>query len=163
MDNKIAIPSVEVIENGERVPSERIDPAVASFIAQMAQTAQLVKIRALEESKVPKGSKFYPLTATPNLQQLDFPNPCISFALINDGPGAIRVVTNRIEGAGLYGAIVLLNETYGLDFRYPILYRLYYQTIVAATLAAVRLTVIEGSWALWRKEEVNQALVESEG
>ena len=124
MANELTVPKVEIIENGQRVSSERIDPAVASFIAQMAQTAQLVKLRKLEESKIPIGVKPLKLTVTDTTQKISLYPPWISFSLINGAGSSLTVWVND-EDDPLVEGMVEASETYQCDMSYPVIKTLY--------------------------------------
>ena len=134
--NKLGFPNVEVIENGKPVPQERIDPSVASFIAQMAQTAQLVKLRKLEESKVPTGTKSFSATVSTEIMKLSLSPPWISFSLINDGLGSVKVAIND-KSELLYGTAIASGETYNLDFTYATIHTIYLQAVSGT--AAIRI------------------------
>lgn len=121
----------------------RMRPDVMSFLVQAASAAQLARLRRLEESKIPTGSKGYSRTIGFAVTRFELPRPCISFNVINDGPNNVGVAINN-QDALMYAHFVLPTESYGVDLRYPIIYRLFFQTAVAGATAAIRLSVIEG-------------------
>ena len=117
-------PNVEVIENGVPVLQERIDPAVAQFIMAAASTAQLVKLRKLEESKVPIGIKPIKRTVTDSIMKLPLYPPWISFSLINGSGGALSVWIND-EADPLADDMIAASETYSFNAEYAIIHTLY--------------------------------------
>lgn len=146
MNDKPIIPEVEVIEDGKLVPSKTIDPSVMQFIMQAATTSQLVKLRKLEESKVPIGIKSYKWTVTDTVSEIDLGQPWISFSLINDGEGSVCVRVNNQEGPLKDEAEINSGESYDIDFDYPIITKILLVTKVAGTTATVRVYAEEGKW-----------------
>ena len=144
MDSKPTIPNVEVIENGKPISQERIDPAVIQFLMQAATTAQLVKLRKLEESKIPIGAPSYEWTVTDSIKEIKLDRPWIAFALINGGTGNIRVRINDPGGDIVSETTVDSGETLNRDFKYPIVYKISLVTEVAGTTATVRVWAEEG-------------------
>ena len=145
MDKSLIVPKIEVIENGKSVSQERIDPSVASFIAQMAQTAQLVKLRKLEESKIPIGAKSFEWIITTTIKEIEIGVSWISFSLHNDGPGNVRMRINELEGDISQEATIDSGEVISRDFEYPIVTRLY--LVTESGTATVRVYAEEGRWA----------------
>lgn len=119
MANELA-PKVDVIENGRQVSQERIDPSVAQFIMQASQTAQLVKMRKLEESKVPTGTKSLKYSLTTEVKHIKIGPPWISFSLINSGDDDIYVSTTD-EHDLLDSVAVEKDETINVDMGYAII------------------------------------------
>ena len=142
MSNELSIPQVEVIENGVPVPQERIDPNVASFIMAAAQTAQLVKLRKLEESKIPIGIKPLKITVTDTIMKIPLSPPWISFSITNDGTDGITVWVND-ETDPLVEGMVAGGETYNNNMDYPVIRSLYLKS-EAGTSNAVRIYGKEG-------------------
>ena len=141
-DNELSIPSVEVVENGKPVSQERMDPAVISFIMQAASVAQLVKLRKLEESKIPTGVKPLRYTVTDTIKVLRLSIPWISFSLINDGANAITVWINDEADPQIDGMIGA-SETYTCNMDYPVIRALYLKS-ESGTSNAVRIYGKEG-------------------
>ena len=141
--SELSIPKVEVIENGIPIPQERIDPNVASFIMMAAQTAQLVKLRKLEESKIPIGVKPIKKTVSDTIMKLPLYPPWISFTLSNDGGGDVLLRINKLQG-GDKGATIDSDETYDFDGTYPIVKKIFLVTEVAGTTATIRIRGLEG-------------------
>lgn len=135
----------QITVNGEPVSEDRIDPAVAQFVMQAAQTAQLVKLRKLEESKVPTGTKPISRTIPDTVTKFSLYPPWISFSLINDGAGDISVWVND-EGDPLTPSMVLSGESFSLDMTYPVIKELYLKA-ASGTTAAVRIFAVEGQEA----------------
>jgi len=142
MSDIVPVPNVEVTENGVPIPQERLDPAVAAFIMQSVTTANLVKLRKLEESKVPIGTKPIKRTVTDSVMEIRLSPPWISFSLINDGAGAVTVWTNN-EGDPLQEGMVASGESYSCDMRYAVIKSVYLKT-VSGTSATVRIFGKEG-------------------
>lgn len=113
-----------VYEDGTLVPRERISPSIAQFIAQMTTTSQLIKMRKLEESKIPIGIKTLRHPITDTLLRLILTPPWISLSLINDGPGAITVWVNVKADSTLEGMIPS-GEVLNIDMGYPVIHTLY--------------------------------------
>lgn len=139
---QLAIPEVEIIQDGRTVSQERMDPAIMQFLMQASATAQLVKLRKLEESKVPIGVKsIKSLVGITGMTILANP-PWISFSLINDGPGAITVWIND-EKEPLSNDMIASDETYNLDMGYPIIHTLHVKSY-DGTSSIVRIYGKEG-------------------
>ena len=123
---------------------ERMNPAVLSFIMQASMAAQMAKMRMLEESKVPTGSKSFKLTVTDSITELSvgLVEPWISFSLVNDGPSGVYVEVNE-PGKLLDKVPVNSGETETVDMRYPIINIVYLQAESGGT-AAVRIKAKTG-------------------
>ena len=120
MSNELVIPNVEIVENGRPISQERIDPNVAIFIMQSVQAAQLVKIRKLEESKIPTRTKSLKYTVTNTVKQIDISPPWISLSMINDGDSEVYISTNEDGEHDLLDQVpVKKNETFNLNLNYP--------------------------------------------
>ena len=144
MDNNIILPEVEVIENGKSIPSERIDPNVAAFIMAASQTAQLVKMRKLEESKVPTGTKSLKYTVTSNVMMIRLSPPWIKLSMINDGESEVYISTNEDGEHDLLDQVpVKKNETFNLRTDYPVIKIIWLKTAEGGS-ANVRIHGITG-------------------
>lgn len=137
MGNELALPKVQVIENGVPVSTERIDPSVMQFIMQAAQTSQLVRMRKLEESKIPTGIAALSRNVTDVTAEIGLYPAWISFSLVNDGPGAVTVWIND-DPDPLYEGMVASNEPLECDMKYPVIRAINIRA-VAGTTAAVRI------------------------
>ena len=136
------IPQIEVIENGKPVSQERIDPNVAAFIMAAASTAQLVKIRKLEESKVPVKTIPLKYTVTDTTMRLRLSPPWISLSLINDGDGAVTIWVND-ESEPAATDMIASGLSYNLDFTYPVIKTIYLKAAIGTT-ATVKIYGTEG-------------------
>lgn len=145
MENKLTIPNVEIVENGKPISQERMDPAVVQFIMQAAATAQLVKLRKLEESKIPTGASTYEWTITTTPMEIKLDRPWISFALINDGSGDIKMRINTQEGDISRETTVKNGGSIDWDFDFPIITKLF--LVAVSGTATVRVYAEEGKWA----------------
>lgn len=136
------MPSVEIVEDGKSISQERIDPNVASFIFQAVQASQLVKLRKLEESKIPIGASSFEWTITTTTKRVDLANPWISFTLYNEGLGSVKVRINTLNGDMSDETTVNSGEVLNRDFEYPIITRLY--LVTESSTAIVRVHAEEG-------------------
>lgn len=145
MAQDLVFPKIEVIDDaGKPVSQERVSPSVMQFIMQAAATAQLVKMRKIEESKIPIGAPSYEWTITDTIKEVQIANPWISFYLINDGPGNIKIRINLLEGDISGETTVNVGETLARDFEYPVMNKLFIVVKTPGTTAAVRLFAEEG-------------------
>lgn len=65
---ELSIPDTDIAEWARKIGSEDADDlAVLQFLMQSSATAQLVKLRKLEESKIPIGVYSLPLTVPDSL------------------------------------------------------------------------------------------------
>ena len=147
------VPKVDIVQNG--LPSQVDDPAVLQFIMQAAANAQLVRLRKLEESKVPTGTISFPLTVTPSPTVVEPAPPWISFSIINAGPGAVRVeVTNGastlnsvevINGTSTFNSSALIPSggTKNIDFGFPVITRVVFAA-APGTTATITVAAIQG-------------------
>jgi len=142
LDNQVALPTVQVVENGKPVSNERIDPSVMQFIAQMASLSQLNRTRKLEEAKIPIGTKALTFTVTNTRLKVGLYPPWISFSLRNDGPGSLVVWINDAETPEMSN-IIQVNEMYDCDMTYPVI-RMLHLRAQAGTTASVRIYGKEG-------------------
>lgn len=130
------IKGTEVMDEGRRV----VRPDVMQFLVQAASLSQLVKMRKLEESKVPAGTASLNFTANTTIKKILLHVPWISFALVNDGAGKIKVAVND-ETELLYGTEIDSGETYTLDCVYPVIRVLYIQTVSGTATVRIRAKV----------------------
>ena len=140
MSQDLAFPKVEVIDDGKPVPQERVNPSVMQFIMQAAATVQLVKLRKLEESKIPTRVIPLSMTITTRTTKLVLGPPWISFSLINDGPGALTVWVND-ESEPTASGMIVAGESYNCDMTYPVIKTLYMKS---ASTSSVRIFGKEG-------------------
>ena len=141
MDNSL-VPKVEIFEDGNPVSQEKIDPRVVSFIFQTVQTAQLVKLRKLEESKIPTGtwSAMYDLTT--DVKTILLGTPWISFTIVNAGPGSAKISAMSKELQLADDAEIDSGQTVNFDFKFPVVTRIY---LTSTSTCQVRLYAIEGT------------------
>ncbi len=98
MSNDIPIPSIEVIENGKQISSERIDPSVASFVYQAVAASNLARIRKLKEDETSQGwVENFDVAVTPASpsQEVALTLPAQSISITNDGPALVWVEINK--------------------------------------------------------------------
>jgi len=131
----------EVVEDGRRV----VRPDVMGLVTQLATLAQINKMRKLEESKVPTGSKSYSLTIPDTTIEFPLGTPWISFSLVNNGAGSLYVRVNTKEGPVDSEAPIASGATYTLDFDYPIITKFYFKA-ASGTTAAIKLYGEQGKW-----------------
>jgi len=135
----VADQGMQVFDEGRRV----VRPDIVQFLAQAAQTAQLVKMRKLEESKIPTGtdSVAFTVTTLPVVYKPGF--LWISFVLVNDGPDSLYLAVN--DQKELFKNTPLnITESYTYTGVYPIVERLYLQSVT--TTAAIRIQAKRGEW-----------------
>ena len=137
MSNEVSIPNVEVIENGQQVSPERMDPAVMSFIMQTVSASQLTKLRKLEESKIPIKTKPIRITVPDTVTRVDLSDPWISFSLINDGLNGVTVWVNDEQDPLEEGMIASL-EMHTCDMKFPVIETIFLKS-QAGTTNAVRI------------------------
>ncbi len=143
-DNTNNLP--EIIQDGQKISSERIDPNVMQLIFQAAQTAQMVKLRKLEESKIPLGLLSKSYVATEEVKVIDLDPPWISFVLRNVGPGDVVIRLNELEGDISTEAPISSGSDFSIDHEYPIIKKIYIATTSGS--AVVRLFGEQGKWVV---------------
>ena len=126
---------IEVVDERGR---EVVRPDVVSFIMQATATAQLVKLRKLEESKVPSGSKSIDYTVSDAGLVLRNDPPWISFSLANDGPNGVFVEVGDPSPHALDDGAVASGESYAFDAVYAVIERLDLRCSAGET-AAIRI------------------------
>jgi len=126
MDKEIIGPiSTEVTEQVRKIAGEDADDlAVMQYLMQASATAQLIRMRKLEESMVPIGIKPLKPTVTDTIMKLPIYPPWISLSLIN-GSGAALTLWVNDEQDPLEEAMIAASETYSLDMKYPVIHTLY--------------------------------------
>ena len=129
---------LKVIEDGKEV----IRPDILQFLMSAAQVAQLVKLRKLEESKIPTGVKPLKLTVTDTIMEVGLYPPWISLSLANNGGGGVTVWVNTPDEPFEEG-MVASGDTYSLDCTYPVIRTLYLRA-EPGTTASVRVYGKEG-------------------
>jgi len=129
--NPLGIPNIKVVgTDGE----ERVRPDVIQFVTSLSQLAQMVRMRKLEESKIPSGLKSMQLTVTDQLYTLNMYPYWIAFTLQNaDTGGGVFFKINELEGDITEEAPLDRYESIRIDFDYPIIYRLYLQSMPGTT------------------------------
>lgn len=127
-----AMPQITVIEDGKEVPQERIDPAPMQFIMQAVAAAHLAKLRKLEESKVPVGTRSSDFDVGPAPYSLAFDHPVISFSMVNNGPGVVRVKVNNPFMINEESP-VLPGQPFTLNCVYPVIEEIYLYSDTNAT------------------------------
>jgi len=135
------VPKVEVIDGGKKISSERIDPTVASFIMQSVQAVQLSKLRKLEESKIPIGTKTRVLDLTTRVNEYDISPPWISFTIANAGPDNAKISTLKMEGGHESEADIDPGQVLNFNFNFPVVDKIY---LSSTGTCQVRIYAIEG-------------------
>lgn len=140
------IPPVEFV-NGNTGNEERMDPRVMQFVLQAAQLSQAVKMRKMEESKIPIGTKSVKYTVTDEVIELKLSPPWISLTMINDGASDVYISTNEDGQHDLLDQVpVKQNESFELNMFYP-------------TIKVIWLKAADGGSAsvrIYAKEGINQ-------
>ena len=120
----VSTPQVKVVTPDGKPTSIDDYDSFMQFLMQAAATAQLVKLRKLEESKVPTGVKPIKMTIPDTVTKIQLHVPWISFSLINDGTNGITVWVNSEEDP-LQEGMVAGSETYNCNMEYPVIRALY--------------------------------------
>ena len=126
---------IKIVDEGKQV----VRPDILQFLMQAAQVSQLVKLRKLEESKIPTGTKSLPnaLTISTTITRVKLSPPWISFSLVNDGPDRIKCEVNKEENI-LDATYINKNASYNLNMEYPVIHTIYLQAEPEGT-ASVRI------------------------
>jgi len=132
----------DIVIDGVPSSQERMDPAVMQFLMQASATANLVKLRKLEESKVPVRTVELRRIIGPITSRIYLNAPWISFSLINDGAGALTVWVND-ENDPMVNGMILNGGNYNCDFKYAVI-EVIYMRAAPGTTAAVRIYGKEG-------------------
>jgi hypothetical protein len=117
------------------------------FLMQAAATAQLVKMRKLEETKIPTGVYSLNLAITDKVFTLTLERPWISFSLWNKkGSSPVRVAVNDLRDLDKDDVDPLdANEKVEVDMKYPVIREIYLRAETGGT-ATVRIRAKEGKW-----------------
>lgn len=136
-------PNIEVWQDGKQIsPTADYDEFMA-FLMQASANAQLVKMRKLEESKVPTGDRSFSLTITDETKELWLDPPWISFVLVNDSEDyGVQWAVNS-EARFIYETPVRPRETLPVDWKYSIIRVIYLRAEPGGT-ADIRLFGVEG-------------------
>ncbi len=118
------------------------DLAVMQYLAQETSALQLLKLRKLEESKIPTGVKPIKMTIPDTVTKVQLGVPWISFSLINNGTGAVTCWVND-ESDPLTESMIANGKTYSVDMTYPVIKAIYLKA-ASGTTAAVRIYGKEG-------------------
>ena len=127
----------DILKNKEITISQD-DAFVLNLISQSQQTSQLVKMRKLEESKIPAGTLAVARTLSDVISRIDLHPFWISFSLVNDGPGAIAASVNSEVDLLSDSGTIALNETYNVDMTYPVIRAICLKAAAGST-ASVRI------------------------
>lgn len=130
---------IEVFEEGRKV----MRPDIVQFLSQAAQLAQVIKLRSLEESKIPTGADSRTFSVGTDIYEYKSGYLWISFTLVNDGPNPVYIGINDIGDLGKVTP-VNVSESYTFDGVYPVVHTLYLQA--ATGLANVRIQAKRGEW-----------------
>lgn len=136
---ELSVVNSEIAEQARQIATEDADDlAVLQFLMQSSATAQLVKLRKLEESKIPVGVYSLPLTVPDSpVTELSLSPPWISFSLIQGGPGALYLDVNKPRGPITSRAPILVGQPYSVDFGFPAINKLYLQAAPGTQAAIV--------------------------
>ena len=127
-----------------------ISPEILTFIAiddmavrQAIATEQQIRMRELEESKIPVGTRSLKYTIDA-VRKIDISPPWISLSMINDGDSEVYISTNEDGEYDLLDQVpVKKNETFNLNLNYPII-RIVWLRAADGGSASVRIHGIEG-------------------
>jgi len=133
---------VKIVDKNGRPTSVDDYDSFMQFLMQAAATAQLVKLRKLEESKIPRKTVPLKVTVTDTVMKLTVAPPWISYSLLNDGPGAITVWDNTTEDP-LQESMIASNESHSVNMDYPVVTMLCLKA-ASGTTATVRIYGKEG-------------------
>lgn len=136
-------PNIEVWQDGKQIsPTADYDEFMA-FLMQASANAQLVKLRKLEESKVPTGTRSPSLTITDETKELWLDPPWIAFTLVNDSEDyGVQYAINS-EARFIDETPVKPREILKVDGKYPIIRVIYLRAEPGGT-ADIRLFGVEG-------------------
>ena len=105
--------------------SETMNPAIMQFIMLASIAAQQSKVRLLEESKVPTGSKSFTWNVTDTEKEIVLGTPWISFSLLNDGSNNVYIRINTLDGNMTNEAGIKSGERYTFNATYPLITKIY--------------------------------------
>ena len=121
MNDNAMIPKIEVV-GGQ---GERVDPGPLQFIMAAAQVAQQVKMRKLEESKIPIGNRSISLSLTDQMTEIKLHMPAKSYSVINDdATNDIYIVENDASKVLTSAPIKSRGEQH-VNHDYPIIHAFY--------------------------------------
>ena len=95
------------------------------LVTQSVQAYQLMKMRKLEESKVPTSIKIINKTITTKIDEIVLGNMWISFTVINNGPGSLLVNVNEDEDMSGSEYNIANGDTGSVDMKYAVIKRIY--------------------------------------
>ncbi len=138
-------PAVRVFQDGKEIsaPTAPAIPHVLTWVYQSIAVANIIKLRKLEESKVPTGTYSFtrPIGAVP-FEVLPDP-PWISFSVINVGPGgAVCVEVTSSVGALNSSALIPVGGTKNIDFGFPTITKVMF--VAPGAPAIITVAAIEG-------------------
>ncbi len=142
-------PKVRVFQDGKEVPAPAAPPIppILTWLYQSIAAAQLVRLRKLEESKIPTGTTSFDLPVTPTPTALEPSPPWMSFSVINAGPGAVRVEVTSSETHLNLSALIPAGGRKNVDFGFPVITRVMFAA-APGTTATVTVAAIEGMGAI---------------
>lgn len=135
MIEKSLIPKVEV--TGDNV-GERVDLGPLQFIMAAAQAAALVKLRKLEESKIPIGRRSLSLSLTDDVTTVNLALPAKSYSIVNDDTTNDIYIVENEQDKLLNAAPIKPREEHRVNHEFPIIHAFYLKAEAGAT-ANVRL------------------------
>ena len=103
-----------------KIATNQDEAFALQLITQSAQAYQLMKLRKLEESKIPTGLKTIKVTVTPSEPlKYSFADPLISVSIINDGTGSLSAWINGENDNP--SAMLESGENISIDMKYPVI------------------------------------------
>ncbi len=143
-----ALPKVKVVTPSGKPTSIDDYDSFMQFLMLASLTAQAVKTRKLEETKVPTGVYSLNLAITDKAYTLTLERPWISFSLWNKvGSSPVRVAVNDPRNLDRDDVDPLAaNEKVEVDMKYPVIREIYLRAETGGT-ATVRIRAKEGKWA----------------
>ena len=132
----------KIIEIGKPVNDDlnRMNPAIIQFVLQASMNANILKMRKLEESKVPVSVKTISMSIGTETVDFAIHPPWISFSLINDGGSAMTAWVNEPD-VPQSASMIANGGTLALDMTYPVIRHFYMKS---AGASAVRIYAKEG-------------------
>ena len=130
---------LEVVENGQKVNNNRMDPTIMNFLMLASVASQAVKIRKYFDKKTSDG-RVVPdvLPIKDVLYTYGINHVAQSVAMLNDGPNEVGIWVNNPEGTAYTCAV---GETYQIEFDHHLLKVLYFRCNPGHT-AQVRLSML---------------------
>ena len=132
----------KIIEVGKPVNDDlnRMNPAIIQFVLQASMNANILKMRKLEESKIPVSVKTISMSIGTETVDFAVYPPWISFSLINDGGSAMTAWINEPDEPQS-ASMITSAETLTIDMTYPVIKHLYMKS---AGTSVVRIYAKEG-------------------